>query len=547
MSTLARADSSVALSPPDLAVEDVNIVDTGKSPGAVGSFIDKGNIQLPVAPEIAEKGPTKIPSQILDNPVIDVAPPKAIVEPQTPIPAPAAISAPVEVETPYVAPKSLPDALPSTPTVPSKETITPPIAPVEITKGVVETEHQSDASLPDIEKSTSDLSLPELPAIDEKEDKNIAVDKAVPKNKYSITIPLPKIVTDLFPKRPPEVDKPNNEALVADQKAIEEEADLEEEYQFAPQEVYVFPVPIADPVMQKEEVLENLPAPVVVAESVPIPAPVLVPAVVPVIQKELIVEKEAPLAIVEPKKEAPAPVIQKEEVAASPVVTSTSDEKKVETSKFLPNVRRNKAVQSPAKVKTISKNIPISPKGTENILPKPLDPEVEKFVQNEVQMLYLPDDEVVLGSITNDARFDYIGYSQYFSIYQKYREYVKRLNQLDETISFIDSRRQINGNDIPMLSEGALFTTAVNKIQYNKIDDLRALVDNYKLINLVDRKGNSLLHVAAFADNVAVTKWLIMRGSNVNAMNNDSTSPRDIAEYKQYWGVFNLLEAANAQ
>ena len=441
--------------------------------------------------------------------------------------------------------------------MPGEETIMPPIAPAEIKKDVVETEMQRDVSLPDIEKSISDLSLPELPDLDEKEDKNIAVDKAVPKNKYSITIPLPKIVTDLFPKRSPEVDKPKNDEVVADQKEIEEGPDLSEESQFAPQEVYALPVPIVDPVIQKEEASENVPAPevfaesvpapVVVAESVPAPTPAVVPAVVPVIQKESIVEKEAPLAIVEPKKEAPLPVIQKEQVIASPIVARTPDEKKVETSKFLPNVRRNKAVQSPAKVQIISKSIPISPKVTENILPKPLDPEIEKFVQNEVQMLSVPDDEVVLGSITNDARFDYVGYSQYFSIYQKYREYVKRLNQLDETISFIDSRRKIDGNDIPMLSEGALFTTAVNKIQYNKIDDLRALVDNYKLINLVDRKGNSLLHVAAFSDNVAVTKWLIMRGSNVNAMNNDSNSPRDIAEYKQYWGVFNVLEAANAQ
>ena len=72
MSVLASADSPVALSPPDLAAQDANIAETGKSPETVESFIDKGNMKLPVAPEIAEKGSTKIPSQILDNPVIEL-------------------------------------------------------------------------------------------------------------------------------------------------------------------------------------------------------------------------------------------------------------------------------------------------------------------------------------------------------------------------------------------------------------------------------------------------------------------------------------------
>ena len=133
------------------------------------------------------------------------------------------------------------------------------------------------------------------------------------------------------------------------------------------------------------------------------------------------------------------------------------------------------------------------------------------------------------------------------SIYQRYRDYVSRLPEFHATELFIDTHRKIDGNDIPILSEKYLFANALEDMKYNRLDNLRVLANNYKLLNLTDQNGNSLLHLAAVSDDLYLTKWLIMRGANVNAMNNDAITAKDIAEYEQYWGVFNLLDAANAK
>ncbi len=520
----------------------------------VESFIDKGNTKLPIAPELEHKPEPVIVTPAAPAPkVVDLVPHNVVP------PAPVQTAAP---EDKYVVPK-LSD------TGPNLLPVSQPPAPVA-SKPVVE-----------IVKPKEVLSLPDMPPILEEVHKPVAVDPIKPKPKYSFTISMPKIITDFVPKPLPiqEVKKTVPAPVV---KAMESKVPP---VPVAPAQVVPAPVPavvepkvLPVPVVPVEKVVVQ-PVPVAPAQVVPAPVPAVVEPKVPPVPvvpvEKVVVVPSVPAQTIkapEPKQVPMVPVVPIEKVAPTPVQPAIKvAEPKVQpapVASTAPIVKHEEhtvaPAQVPAPVKIIPKAQVVTPQKKIEVLPakldpravaahpvvlpvKPVDPELEKFVQNEMGMLSVPDDDVVLGVVTTDSKFLHMGYSQYLSLYRKYRESVKRAGQFIETTAFIDGRRRIDGNDTPILANGALFRAAVNNIQYSKVDDIRVLADNYKLLDLVDDQGNSLLHVAAFQDNTAITKWLIMRGANVNAMNYDTITAKDIAEYEQYWDVFNLLDAANAR
>ena len=529
-----------------------------QTPEQIQSFIDKGKTKLPVAPEISAKESPHIEVPTIAPRVTDIQVAPTPLEPKTITPAPSLAMPETRViptvqETPAMqsikpnaAPNyNMPNKLPIAPSTVATDTPKTNLEPQPA--GNLPTSHVTpQAATPNIAppimppvEPKSDLLLPDLSLFEDKEDKHITTDHAINqtslKTKYRITIPLPQIITNLFPKRASEIK--NNSPQDDTKVVVGTKAPTPN---IAPANVKApTPTPSPIPTMQQELTKPISPPTIVAHKDIE-----HVQAVDTSSHKAQVVE--ASPVIAPPKAMIVATVI---DVASKN--QQKPDIQKPEVQNTTPNITSHTAMQSPTEVKTIHEQMPVTEKTKPHINKKPVqnetNPEIETFVQNEMKMLTMPDDDVVLGFITNDAKFDYIGYSQYFAIYQKYREYVKRLHKLDETISFIDYHQKIDGNDIPALSDSELFATAVQDIQYSKIDDLRALVDNYKLLNLVDNNGNSLMHIATLTDNVAVTKWLIMRGANVNAINDDWVSPRDIAEYKQYWEILNLLESAHAK
>jgi hypothetical protein len=65
----------------------------------------------------------------------------------------------------------------------------------------------------------------------------------------------------------------------------------------------------------------------------------------------------------------------------------------------------------------------------------------DKFMQNETKLLFLPEDEVVLGKLSQDSRNEQIDYYTYVALFQREQSYnsraVKRLH-IDSFISNID-------------------------------------------------------------------------------------------------------------
>jgi len=428
----------------------------------VGSFIDKGNVTLPIAPEIAKKDSAKIELPVISD-----------VESQKPV---------------EVAP------------------ITPPVYPAQLPKVIPENKN-------------FDLSPPPLPPIlGEKPGDNVS--KPIePKNTdvKSDIAPLPKAIPDSVTPQAKIVDSPSVEKVPAIIVPV------------APVQIAAPPAePVKDPVVSVKPL-----APVQIVPVVPVVATPSqnVPAIiVPVSPVQIAAPPAEPVKapVVSVKPVVPVQIVPVVSVVAAP-------SQKVRLNKIIPEPSNHLVKKS--KVSSV-----VSPP-----ILQVADPEIEKFVHNESQMLVVPDDDVLLGSLTDDARWNYMGYSEYLSRYLEYRESMKKLKQRNDALAFIGERSAIDGNDIPLLSDKYLFANAVSHIQNNQLDSLRALADNYNILDLIDNRGNTLLHVAAYKDNMNLTKWLIMRGVNVSSINYDSISPRDIAKYEQYWGVFNLLEAANAQ
>ena len=354
-------------------------------------------------------------------------------------------------------------------------------------------------------KPSSDLFLPELPPIKEEvEHPEKSVEK---KSKYSFTIPIPKIIFNLLPKPAPTV-----------------------------QAVHVAtPKPIVVPVSPK-------PAPAVQAVQVATPKPIVVsvsPKPAPAVQAVHVADLKPIVAPVPTKPVHVAPSMQANSEQAhimKTIIVSAQDHAKgpAAVMRNMPSDKLSTSLKPKQIVQSVAG-------------PSYVDKDLAQFINEEIQILAMPDDDVVLGHVTNEYKFSHMGYSQYLSLYQRYRESIMRLPQFQANELFLDSHRKIDGHDTPILSDRYLFSLALRYIEYNKLDDMRVLANNYKILGFVDNHGNSLLHLAAVADDVYLTKWLIMRGVNVNAINDDSISAKDIAEYEQYWGVFNLLESANAQ
>ena len=440
----------------------------------------------PSTPPTAPAVPKEVPGSFIDKRGVNL-----------PI-APSGVHQGESVESTATLPAVVPKALVPVPApiiAPQGKMQIAPVTPVVVSKPVLKTNQavEKPKDIPQAPpKAISDLSLPQLPIV--KEESAHSAGGITKSGNYSFAITIPKIILNLLPKHVPKK---------AADKAVEQKRDVS----------IVASAPIsqkpasaiqAAPVVPKAAIVP-MAKPMPVAPTPPKPAPVS-PKVVPVVppaapahaapaMKTQIVQAPQPVAVTPPIKQAIAP-------------------------------------------NHFEKNSPAV---------KSIDKEMQQFADDEVAMLAVPDDDVLYGYITDEAKFDYMGYSQYLSIYQRYRDDVAHLSQFRANEFFIESHRRMDGHDTPILSDGKLFSTALTSIQYNRLDDLRVLANNYRLLSLVDNHGDSLLHLAAISDDVYLTKWLIMRGANINAMNDEGISAKDIAEYEQYWGVFNLLESSNAQ
>ena len=210
---------------------------------------------------------------------------------------------------------------------------------------------------------------------------------------------------------------------------------------------------------------------------------------------------------------------------------------------------REKIFEQP-KIKTpnTSNSINHPPKTliTDNNQPKEpiLDPLQIRFIKDELSLLKFEDDDITLGALTSKARIEQMDGKKYLKLYSQAIEREQNKEKAKNNIWFISSHSK---TELVMLPKKYLFRTAIRDIEKSNLTDLRILAENYPILDLIDKNGNNLLHIAIFNNNPAIAKWLIMKNVNTNIANRNALTALDLAENLQYWEIFNLLEEAGAK
>ncbi|WP_392506112.1 ankyrin repeat domain-containing protein [Rickettsia sp. 2024-CO-Wats] len=156
---------------------------------------------------------------------------------------------------------------------------------------------------------------------------------------------------------------------------------------------------------------------------------------------------------------------------------------------------------------------------------------VTKFVKDETQMLLLPDDDIVLGKLTEQATLEQMDMYAYIELFQKKEEWIASAERRKVVESFIKYNNDINKKkDIyANLSYCSAVENAFRAVDRNNLFGLRALLDIYPILQEKGRSGETLLTAAIYNDNYYLAKFLVIRGINISTLNDECQYPLDIA------------------
>ncbi|BDU60305.1 hypothetical protein FLA4_07150 [Candidatus Rickettsia kotlanii] len=156
---------------------------------------------------------------------------------------------------------------------------------------------------------------------------------------------------------------------------------------------------------------------------------------------------------------------------------------------------------------------------------------VTKFVKDETQMLLLPDDDIVLGKLTEQATLEQMDMYAYIELFQKKEEWIASAARRKVVESFIKYNNDINKKkDIyANLSYCSAVKNAFRAVDRNNLFGLRALLEIYPILQEKGRSGETLLTAAIYNDNYYLAKFLVIRGIKISTLNDECQYPLDIA------------------
>ncbi|WP_425360738.1 MULTISPECIES: ankyrin repeat domain-containing protein [unclassified Candidatus Tisiphia] len=229
--------------------------------------------------------------------------------------------------------------------------------------------------------------------------------------------------------------------------------------------------------------------------------PHIIPAILPKESTEPKVTEPTIVPVI--PKGSPVSVIPQ---AQTPVPVFVKDNKPSEQSS---KVVKERTVNN----KQPDKSTPIAKSLTSSI--KEISPEMALFIEDEKQMLFLPDDDIVLGELTEEARLNQMAMYAFIQMFKRIYDSEHRENQRKIINRFIDNYN----SDVHVASSIVNDATdrAFEAVRKNNLFALRVLLDNYSIIQKRGNDNYTLLHEAAEIGNYYMAKFLIMRGINIKA------------------------------
>lgn len=247
-------------------------------------------------------------------------------------------------------------------------------------------------------------------------------------------------------------------------------------------------------------------------------------------------QKEEPIIAAKPNdvktkviaKTAPIPSVNKktpQEIVAPP----------------LPNLA---VAQQPSEEPKKAINLPKPKKATKTTKPQKLDRKLMRFVRDESVFILFKDDDIVLGKLTERAKIDQMPFNNYLNLYYKNQEKKAGKKRAKRIEKFIEARSGLEPVPLP---DRYLREAMQKEIKLSNLTNLKVLEDNYEIIDMVDDDGNTALHLATYDNNSAIVKWLIMRGTHLEPINFQATTPKEIAGANRNWQIFDMLEKAEVK
>ena len=203
-----------------------------------------------------------------------------------------------------------------------------------------------------------------------------------------------------------------------------------------------------------------------------------------------------------------------------------------------------RSVHSPTTSSTHQREETKNMHNEKKVTPHELSPEEALFVSDEAKILLLPNDDIILGKLSEQARIEQMEMHPYLKLFQESLDKARRADQETAIDNFIINYDWDSINNSKKDANEQQIDEAFAAIRKDNLFSLRALLDNYHLSQVIDQNGDTLLHASAWMDNYSLTKFLIMRGFNLTVFDFDQNTPLTLAEKEQNTDIVNLLRKA---
>jgi len=227
------------------------------------------------------------------------------------------------------------------------------------------------------------------------------------------------------------------------------------------------------------------------------------------------------------------------EVSKTPETSISKYQKELQSRQGTPAVEAIAPEELVANTNSIEKFTAVTAAGLDNT-------QLE-FVNNEAQVLILPNDEVVLGEVTQEAKLNFMDFRSYVKIFWQKYERIKREPKRMEIEQFIENYDE-NFNEEDYLyyeDEVSLgLSQAFKAVDKGNIYLLISLLNSYPILQLTGQDENNLLHEASYAGNYSAARLLVLKGIDIFAKNSDQQTALTIAEKFNNKHIVFLLKSA---
>ncbi|MDG1436333.1 MAG: ankyrin repeat domain-containing protein [Rickettsiaceae bacterium] len=172
-----------------------------------------------------------------------------------------------------------------------------------------------------------------------------------------------------------------------------------------------------------------------------------------------------------------------------------------------------------------------------------LEKEQLEFVNNESQLLILPNDDVVEGELTEEVKFDLMDFREYVKVFWSKYHWIKNEDKRESIEDFINSVSE----DEYVYSEEELvlaLSEATKSIERNNIYSLVFLLDAYPILQRIGEGGNTLLHESVYKDNYLSARLLLSKGIDMSVKNSYNHTALELAEKMGNKNIIFLLKSS---